>query len=95
MLKYLNYKLAIEKGKKRINQLLSLTLAWCMSVNTLFTTALHAPVASLVEAFFWLNYNPRLLGSKLKASVIQMLTLEFQMETLSQINLDGTFFLIS
>ena len=55
MLKYLNYKLATEKGKKRINQLLSLTLAWRMSVNALFTTALHAPVASLVEAFFWLK----------------------------------------
>ena len=55
MLKYLNYKLATEKGKKRINQLLSLTLAWRMSVNTLFTTALHPPVASLVEAFFGLK----------------------------------------
>ena len=82
MLKYLNYKLAIEKGKKRINQLLVLTLAWCMSVNTLFTTALHAPVTSLVEAFFWVegNYNPRLFNPKLEASVIEILTLEIQVD---------------
>ena len=38
------------------------------------------------------NYKPRLLGSKLKASVIEMLTLEFQIEVWFQINLDGTFF---
>ena len=65
-----------------------------MSVNTLFTTALHAPVASLVEAFFLVegNYSPRLLVSKLKASVIDVLTLEFQIEVWFQINIDGTFF---
>ena len=38
------------------------------------------------------NYSPRLLVSKLKASVIDVLTLEFQMEALFQINLDGFFF---
>ena len=72
MLKYLNYKLAIEKGKKE-----SIS-CWAWPWHGVCRSTHFSPQRFMPQSHPWLrpfsvegNYNPRLLNSKLLASVIE------------------------